>query len=130
MIAIAPLGSPVYVTSQTWGNVVEINTFDNHVQGTPTGVRTDPTSITISPDGTTSYVTNFSADTVTPITTATGTRGTAIPVGAYPRDVAVSPDGATAYVSDSRRTSSPRSTPPAGQPARRYSSEPPRWVSQ
>ncbi len=99
-IAIAPLGSPVYVTSQTWGNVVEINTFDNHVQGTPTGVRTDPTSITISPDGTTSYVTNFSADTVTPITTATGTRGTAIPVGAYPRDVAVSPDGATAYVTD------------------------------
>ena len=99
-IAIAPLGSPVYVTSQTWGNVVEINTFDNHVQGTPTGVRTDPTSITISPDGTTSYVTNFSADTVTPITTATGTRGAAIPVGAYPRDVAVSPDGATAYVTD------------------------------
>jgi YVTN family beta-propeller protein len=99
-IAIAPLGSPVYVTSQTWHNVVQINTFDNKVQGKPSGVNLDPTSFTISPDGTTGLVTNLSNDTVTPITMATGARGTAIPVGALPRDVAFSPDGAVAYVSD------------------------------
>jgi YVTN family beta-propeller protein len=99
-IAVAPLGSPVYVTSQTFSNVVAIDTFDNKVQGTPTGVNVDPTAYTISPDGTTGYVTNFSADTVTPIRTATRARGSGIPVGANPRDIAVAPGGATAYVSD------------------------------
>jgi len=99
-IAIAPLGSPVYVTSQTWGNVVEIDTFNNKVQGTPKGVNRDPTSFTISPDGTTGFVTNFSNDTVTPITMTTEARRPAIPVGAFPRDLAVAPGGEVAYVSD------------------------------
>lgn len=46
----------------------------------------------------TAYVTNLSADTVTPFDTETGLVGTAIPVGETPRAVAVTPDGATAYV--------------------------------
>jgi YVTN family beta-propeller protein len=46
----------------------------------------------------TAYVTNLSADTVTPFDTETGLAGTAIPVGETPRAVAVTPDGAAAYV--------------------------------
>jgi YVTN family beta-propeller protein len=46
----------------------------------------------------TAYVTNLSADSVTPFETETGVVGTAIPVGDNPRAVAVTPDGATAYV--------------------------------
>jgi YVTN family beta-propeller protein len=46
----------------------------------------------------TAYVTNLTAESVTPFDTDTGAVGTAIPVGDNPRAVAVAPDGATAYV--------------------------------
>jgi YVTN family beta-propeller protein len=52
--------------------------------------------VAITPDGTTAYVTNVDAGTVTPIDTATNTAGTPIPVagGSKPRGVAITPDQA------------------------------------
>ncbi len=100
-IAVNPLGDLVYVMSQNLGLAstiyVSSNTVDNANAAAP-GV--DPTSFTISPDGTTGYATNESRDTVTPIDMATGAAGAPIGVGVFPRDVAFSPDGSTAYVSN------------------------------
>jgi DNA-binding beta-propeller fold protein YncE len=64
--------------------------------------------IAFTPDGKTAYVVNFN-DSVTPISTATGTPGKPIPVGGSPRfgdphrgnpvgQIAITPDGKTAYV--------------------------------
>ena len=55
--------------------------------------------VAFSPDGTKAYVANDDG-TVTPITIASDTPGTAITVGTSPWGVAFSPDGAKAYVAN------------------------------
>ena len=46
------------------------------------------------------YVTNYGSNTVTPITIATNTSGTAITVGSGPIGIAISIDGTMAYVAN------------------------------
>jgi YVTN family beta-propeller protein len=54
----------------------------------------------VSPDGSTVYVTNNNADTVSVINTASNMVSATIPVGGGPLGVAVSPDGSTVYVTN------------------------------
>ncbi|HEY2053845.1 MAG TPA: PKD domain-containing protein [Solirubrobacterales bacterium] len=44
------------------------------------------------------YVTDFGADTVTPVDLATATAAAPIPVGSHPDAIAITPDGSRAYV--------------------------------
>ena len=60
----------------------------------------------VSPDGTKAYIANGGTNTVTPITVATNTPGTAITVGSGPVGVAFTPDGTKAYA-DQLRTRAP-----------------------
>lgn len=64
----------------------------------PVGIA--PYGVAISPDGTTAYVTNSGAGTVTPIILATSQAGLPIPVGMNPQGIAMSPDGSTVYVTN------------------------------
>ncbi len=59
-----------------------------------------PTTIAITPNGSTAYLLSATTDTVTPIDTATNTPSTPIPVGRIPNGVAITPNGTTVYVSN------------------------------
>ena len=71
--------------------------------GTPITVGTEPSTIAITPDGTTAYVTNEASNTVTPIDIATNSAGSPITLnatltGTPGYQIAITPDGTTAYV--------------------------------
>lgn len=59
-----------------------------------------PQSAQAVPPGTYAYVTNFNANTVSVVNTATNTVAVTVPVGAGPWEVAVSPNGTRAYVTN------------------------------
>ena len=59
-----------------------------------------PQAIAITPDGSTAYVCDWKAGTVTPLTLATGKAGIPITVGTNPSAIAITPDGRKAYVSN------------------------------
>lgn len=60
-----------------------------------------PTSIAVTPDGTTAYLANSGASTVTPVTLSNDTAGTPVTVGSKPPvAIAITPSGATAWVAD------------------------------
>jgi YVTN family beta-propeller protein len=63
-------------------------------------VGTNPYGVAFTPDGSTAYVTNEGANTVSVINVATGTVTATIPVGTNPIGVAVTPNGSTAYVTN------------------------------
>ena len=48
----------------------------------------------------TAYVSNWAANTISPINTATNTVGSAVAVGTTPAGIAITPDGKTAYVAN------------------------------
>jgi YVTN family beta-propeller protein len=91
----------------------------------------------LSASGWTAYVTNNNLDagtTVTPISTATNTAGTAITVGTGPFGVAITPDGKTAYVanfggSGTAVTPIDTATNTAGSPIAVGASSDPHWVA-
>ena len=63
-----------------------------------------PARVAITPNGKRAYVTDFvggQGDTVSVITTATGTVSAPITVGKAPVGVAITPDGKRAYVPNS-----------------------------
>ncbi|MFD8738261.1 YncE family protein [Streptomyces sp. NPDC059618] len=76
------------------------------------------------PPGTYAYVTNFNANTVSVINTATDTVVATVPVGLEPLGVAVSPNGTRAYVTNRAddtvsviNTATDTVVPPALQPS-------------
>ena len=89
------------MTDRNANAVSVINTATNTVFATIT-VGVNPTAVTVTPDGTRAYVTNFGNDTVSVINTATNTVIATIPLGflGSPQTVAVSPDGTRAYVTN------------------------------
>ena len=100
--AAAPAAWTAYVVSNTTDAVIPVNTV-THAVGTPIAAGSGPSSIAITPDATTAYVTDEGTGTtgpgfVTPIDLSTNTAGTAIPVGSGPDAIAITPNGATAYV--------------------------------
>jgi YVTN family beta-propeller protein len=71
--------------------------------GTPITVGSEPSSVAITPDGTTAYVVNLASNTVTPIDIATNSAGSPIALnvtltGTPGFQIAITPDGTTAYV--------------------------------
>lgn len=64
------------------------------------GIAATPTGIAISPDGSTAYVTNQTANTVSVISTANNSITATISGFSAPTGIAISPDGARAYVVD------------------------------
>lgn len=66
----------------------------------PIGIAATPTGIAITPDGSTAYVTNQLANTVSVISTANNSVMTTITGFSSPTGISVSPDGARAYVVD------------------------------
>jgi len=110
-IAITPNGKTAYVVNGFSGTVTPISTATNTAGkaikvAQATDILNGPSSIAITPNGKTAYVsipsmsirTGQTADTVTPIRTATNTALSAIKVGYYPHAIAITPDGKTAYV--------------------------------
>jgi YVTN family beta-propeller protein len=87
----------VYVANTLLGTVSVISTPGNTVVATiPVG--TQPTAVTITPNGQFVYVANRPAGTVSKIATATNTVVNTIFVGAVARGVRVSPDGNSLFV--------------------------------
>lgn len=71
--------------------------------GSPITVGSEPSSVAITPEGTTAYVVNLASSNVTPIDIATNSAGIPIPLnttltGTPGFQIAITPDGATAYV--------------------------------
>jgi DNA-binding beta-propeller fold protein YncE len=95
-IAVTPDGSKAYVSDYTKATVVPIDLADD-TAGTPIDLPgTSPYAVAITPDSKTVYVSNgaLAGDTVTPISTATGTPAPAISVGDAPRGIVITPDQA------------------------------------
>ncbi|WP_436843919.1 YncE family protein [Streptomyces sioyaensis] len=91
-IAITPDGTRAYVTSFGAGSVSVINTANNTVLTTITGVGTNLVGVAITADGTRAYVADRSSNNVRVIDTATNTLiGPAITVGTSPARVAATP---------------------------------------
>ena len=86
-----------YITSFDANDVTPIDVATNQ-PGPAITVGTQPTSIAVTPDGTTAYVCIYDENSVVPITLATGVTGPAITVGANPCAIAITPDGTMAYV--------------------------------
>jgi DNA-binding beta-propeller fold protein YncE len=108
---VTPDGKTLYVLDFA-GAVVPVSTHTRTAQAA-IPVPGNPTSLAISPDGATLYVTSENARVLTPISTATNTAGTSVPVctdgGTFGTgstatvltdvlSVAVTPNGKTLYV--------------------------------
>ncbi len=118
-----------YITNVGSGNVSVIDTATNTVIGSPIPVGSSPDGVAVTPDGKRHgaedrphpcgvdeildrerhaeerlckvYVTNFFANTVSVIDTATNAVvGSPIPVGSQPTGVAATPDGSKVYVAN------------------------------
>ena len=72
-----------------------IDSGDRHGRDAPIGRRTAPGAIAITPDGTTVYVADYGANTVTPIDTATEGARDADRRRQTDRPLAITPDGKT-----------------------------------
>lgn len=97
---------PIFAKT-TSSRVYTVDPYANTVSVTDSGTKIaiisvghEPTSIAITPDEKTAYVTNQGDNTVTPIDLATNTPGTPIPVGKAPTRISIDPDGKTAYVTN------------------------------
>jgi YVTN family beta-propeller protein len=82
--------------------------------GSPIPTGNGPSSVAITPDGRTAYVTNRASNSVSPINVATAQAGAPIAVGTTPEAVAVTPDGSAAYVVSSGEGSVRRITTATG----------------
>jgi YVTN family beta-propeller protein len=70
------------------------------IAGTTTSLGTAPQALAMSPDGTTAYVVDSSANTITAVTVATGAAGTPATLSgcSTPKAIALTPNGSKAYV--------------------------------
>jgi gliding motility-associated-like protein len=79
------------------GNLSIVNTATNAVTGTIT-LGSNPFGVSVTPDGSKAYITNFGSNNVSVISTATNTVSATIPVGNSPMGIVVSPDATRVYV--------------------------------
>jgi YVTN family beta-propeller protein len=94
-------------TSGTGTSVTPFNTNTNAAAADVTGVGTAPRYVAISNDGATAYVVGSSTNTLTPITVATGVKGSALALGISGAwAIAMTPDGTTAYVTNASSSGS------------------------
>lgn len=90
----------VYTTQFASNTIVPINTNTNIPSGSII-VGNSPSSVAITPDGTTAYVNVSGNNSTVAIDIATNTIiGLPIPVGSNPQGIAISPDGSMAYVAN------------------------------
>src|SRR3954453_1964336 len=95
-IAFLPDGSKAYVTNGA--GVVPIDVAAS-TAGTAIPVAAGTFGIAVEPDGSTLWVANHDAQTVTPVDVASGTAGTPVPAGGHPYELAASGDGSRVYAS-------------------------------
>jgi hyaluronoglucosaminidase len=86
LIAITPDGKTAYAVGTS--AVIPIRTATNQA-GRPINAGTHPAYIAIAPCGTTAYVADDNAGTLTPIDTGTGTAGPALKVGELPGPIVI-----------------------------------------
>ncbi|WP_170064480.1 FG-GAP-like repeat-containing protein, partial [Polaribacter glomeratus] len=98
-VAANPNGSAVYVVNKQSNNISVISTATNTV--TATIALTNPTSSTVSPDGSTLYVC-YNINKVAIISTATNlvTRTITLPSSGYAQGIITSPDGSKLYIAN------------------------------
>ena len=96
-IAVSPNGSLLYVLAA--GALTSYNLPSGTLHGTaPLGVSSS-TSVVITPDGKTAYVSDGgAANDVNVVNTVTETLGSPIPAGSDPFSLAITPDGSTVFV--------------------------------
>jgi YVTN family beta-propeller protein len=109
-VAVSPNGGMAYALvasvdqpAPSQGTVYPVNLSTDAVGTGLTVGQIGPytSTIAITPDGSTAYVTNSAGDTVVPVNLGTWKAGPAITVGSDPSSIAFSPDGGTAYVTNS-----------------------------
>jgi YVTN family beta-propeller protein len=98
-VAVSPDGSHVYVANNSGDSVSVINTSNNTVVATVTGLS-GPAAVAVSPDGSRVYVTNQGGNSVSVINTSDNTVVATVTVGSNPSGVEVSPDGSRVYVAN------------------------------
>jgi predicted alpha-1,2-mannosidase len=97
--AVSPDGKTLYVVRGVPDDdVVTLDLATRAQSGVPIAVGVAPASITLARDGSTAYVTNWAARTVTPIDLRSGTAHPAIGVCGGPLASALTPDAATLLV--------------------------------
>jgi YVTN family beta-propeller protein len=107
-VAVHPDGTRAYVAnyggsigaliddlSNDFISVIDTNT---HTASATIPVGVGPAGLTVSPNGTRLYVTNYADDTVSVVDTATNTVVVTVPVGSRPLAAAVHPSGDRVYV--------------------------------
>ena len=102
-LAFSPDGGTVYAAeSGDYVGVIDVatNTLTANI---PVGFW--PTSLAVSADGSTVYVTDAQSNAISVINASTRTVTATIPAGASPQSVIISPDGATLYVAGSGNSS-------------------------
>jgi PKD repeat protein len=97
-IALSPGGTKAYVAVA--GGILPVDLPAGVVRAKiPVGDdTTDLTDIVVSPDGTTAWTTDFTANLVYPVSLAAGTVGAPVPIGAYQDGLAMTPDGSSLLV--------------------------------
>ncbi|HET9732181.1 MAG TPA: YncE family protein [Acidimicrobiales bacterium] len=61
----------------------------------------NPVAVAVTPDGSTAYLANSGANTITPVSTSTDVAGAAVTVGTKPpTGLAITPDGSTVWAAD------------------------------
>jgi YVTN family beta-propeller protein len=106
-LAISPDGKTLLSPSSSTSNLVAIS-GTNTVAKVPVGAIIDGSQlfleyggVAVSPDGKRAYVTNFAADALTVVSTASKSVVYNVPVGSEPVSVVVSPDNSKVYVANS-----------------------------
>lgn len=94
-----PPVAQVLVTDSGSDTVAVMSTVTDNLIATVT-VGNAPTSVAVTPDGTSAWVTNRGSNSVSVIDTSTDTVVDTIPVGQEPQDIAISSDGRVALVTD------------------------------
>jgi YVTN family beta-propeller protein len=95
--------SSVAVIDANTNKQIDVNPSTSTVDSIKVGAN--PQQITVSPDGTRAYVTNYGSSSVSVINLATNTLdGTAISVGSKPAGMALSADGSLLYVANGNDT--------------------------
>lgn len=104
-VAVKRDGTRLYVSSSTNNTVTVIDTATGATKKTLTVAN--PTAITINPSGSTVYVANGNAATITKISTTYNTISSSVvklPTGYRPTELAVSSDGTKIYVASAKAT--------------------------
>ena len=102
-VAVSPDSSRVFAAMTTWGFIVELNGASLQQIGSSVKVGSGPAAITVSPDGTRIYVTDYSELSVTTLDARTSPPtpiGNSVTAGAAPGPTVITPDGKYLFVSN------------------------------